>query len=228
MVTKGTEPEIRFTPLTDGLGFHPFSDGLPYAPVSKTPQTPRRLQQGTGAIAAGPPKMAPKISVPISSAARPVKKLAPKPVAETQAQPQIAGPHYGFLYLFKRMAAYTIDSMLNVSLLVTGLSFIILRQELESNFLLTWTTVILGALFVLVFNWAAIVAQEVAFGTSIGKRIFGLWLNGNPMTIFIRGFLFVLGLVFLGTGLLWAAFNRDRRCWHDVALDLQPLEAAKL
>src|SRR5690606_11306849 len=61
------EKEIRFAPLTDGLGFHPFSDGLPYAPASKKSST-----TGTGATAAGAPRFAyPPAVPPAPSAAVP-------------------------------------------------------------------------------------------------------------------------------------------------------------
>ena len=51
---KPREPELKFSPITEGLGFHPFSDGLPYAPVTKSREAqaerpPADLSSGAGA-----------------------------------------------------------------------------------------------------------------------------------------------------------------------------------
>ncbi len=83
-------------------------------------------------------------------------------------------------------------------------------------------------LFLCVFNWAITTAQEVAFSTSLGKRLFGLALNGSASAIFLRAFFFLPSVGFAGIGLIWALFDRRKRCWHDLVVDLQPTEIAYL
>ena len=64
----------------------------------------------------------------------------------------------------------------------------------------------------------------MAFHTTLGKRLFGLALPGNAIAIFLRAFFFLPSALFCGVGLLWAAFDGRSRCWHDVVVDLQPIE----
>jgi uncharacterized RDD family membrane protein YckC len=86
----------------------------------------------------------------------------------------------------------------------------------------------ISILFFTLFNWALVTAQEIAFGTTIGKRIFGLMIQGNTSAIFLRAFFFLPSLGFCGIGLLWSLFDRRKRCWHDVVVNVQPIEVARL
>lgn len=244
--SEGDKP-IEFQAINSGLGFHPFSDGLPYAPVSKATKTQPRptlppfsrepvsrepkkdLSTGAGAVAAGHPSMVlpkrpvsvePRVSVPVA-APKAVPKTAPIP-------PVFSEVRYGFFYSFKRVLAYALDSVLNISLLVTGLSFGLLNQDISPDMLLNPGVILASFFFVGLFNWAIMSAQEVAFGTSVGKRVFGLALQGKTSTIFLRALLFLPSTAFCGAGLLWALFDSRRRCWHDVVVDLQPIEVARL
>jgi len=88
--------------------------------------------------------------------------------------------------------------------------------------------VLIAGLFLAFFNWAITTAEEVAFGTSIGKRLFGLAIQGSASAIFLRAFFFLPSTCFGGIGILWALFDRRRRCWHDLVVDLQPIEIARL
>jgi hypothetical protein len=217
--------ELQFKPLSAGLGFHPFSDGLPYAPVTKTP-TP---STGHGAIAAGPARPVPAPR-PVARVAVPTATVAPPPVAEpARPEPLLAlETGHGFGYLIKRSLAYFTDSALNATLCLSALSAALWRQDVSPEALLTPGVVALCAVFVAAFNWAVIAAQEVAFGTSLGKRLFGLEIQGGGSAVFLRAFFFVPSVMFCGLGLVWALFDRRRRCWHDVAVDLQPTEIASL
>lgn len=200
---KNRNKEIRFAPVTDGLGFHPFSEGLPYAPAAKPSLT------GTGAVAAGTPRFATQIP----QVALPVIPSMPVP---------------GIGYLFKRVAAYGIDSALNVTLSGVALVFVFMRLGLQYESLLRADAAILTAAFLGVLNWALIAAQEIAFGTSFGKRVFRLALDGSATAIFLRSFFFAASVAFFGVGLVWSVLNRRRRCWHDMIVDLQPIEIARL
>ena len=73
-----------------------------------------------------------------------------------------------------------------------------------------------------------LILASFLYGTSVGKRIFGLSLNGSASATFLRAFYFLPSVGFCGVGLIWALFNKKRRCWHDAAADLQPMELARL
>jgi hypothetical protein len=62
----------------------------------------------------------------------------------------------------------------------------------------------------------------VAFGTTLGKRIFGMKLDGDGFSCFMRSILFIPSLVFGGLGLWIAIFDSRKRCWHDRVTKLQP------
>lgn len=246
---RGKKTELSFEPLSEGLGFHPFSDGLPYAPTSKAPtakassQT-RDLGMGAGAVSAGLPSFAspkiqaPRVSVPVAQP-QPYQPQAPmvQPQRTSAAlstmvtSPSLAAelePSFGFGYMVKRVFAYLFDSLFNVGLCVGALSAALWRQDMNPEVLLTPGIVLVSVLFLAVFNWAITTAQEVAFGTSIGKRLFGLAIQGSTSAIFLRAFFFLPSICFGGIGILWAVFDRRRRCWHDLVVDLQPIEIARL
>ena len=205
---------LSFKPLTEGLGFHPFSDGLPYAPLRKnrTPTT------GGGAVAAGPP-----------SFARPTKLNQATQKAETD-KPLLREETFGFSYLFKRMIAYFIDSFFNISVCVIALTYILIHEDIRIESLVIGPDLaFLIVTFLFVFNWALITAQEVTFRSSLGKRIVSLQLSGSSASkLLLRSFLFILSGFFCGIGLLWGLFDKQKRCWHDVVTDIQPVNLTKL
>lgn len=217
--------DLEFKPLTEGLGFHPFSDGLPYAPITRSRASTAPVS-GTGATAAGRVRVAttapvvPRVSVPVSapvSAAAPAVRLT-----------QIPAPTFGFVYVLKRVLAYGLDTALNTVLCGAALAASLWNQNLDPRLLMNPGVVALAAIFLFFFSWALMTAQEVAFSTTIGKRLFGLALQGGAAAIFLRAFFFLPSLGFGGMGILWAALDSRRRCWHDCVVDLQPDEIAWL
>lgn len=235
------DPEIQFKPLTDGLGFHPFADGLPYAPTSKS-QTPTT---GTGAVAAGRPQFVTQRAAPIAIHPTPVapaierirkeleilskekiseptfSRVPPAPVKTYSPQITV---RYGIGYSLQRFFAYFIDSAFNLSICAAVLSTALLSADLESFALYNPQAIAIAGLFLFLCNWSLIAAQEVAFGTSLGKKIFGLKLNGTGTEVFVRAILFIPSLVFSGLGLWIAIFDSRKRCWHDRATQIQPEE----
>lgn len=130
--------------------------------------------------------------------------------------------HYPFSYLFQRIFAWVIDSAFNLSVAATVLSFALLKTEVlglapRSNF-----SLMLMAVFLFICNWAAIAGQEVAFGTSLGKRVFGLRLPGTGTDAFIRAVAFIPSILLGGIGILVAVFDSRKRCLHDRFASLQP------
>ena len=240
--------EINFKPLTDGLGFHPFADGLPYAPASKsTPTKP----SGTGAVAAGRPQFAypagPGVtnraptptsvlpSMPIDGTAEKIRRELESIQAQRLDQARAAAArkqdaqaqlvlHYGLDYSFQRAFAYLLDSAFNLSICASVLSTALLSTDLENLRDLSPLAVISVAVFLFACNWALLAAQEVAFGTTIGKRIFGLRLRGTGFECFVRALFFLPSLLFGGLGIGMSIFDGRKRCWHDRMTKLQPTE----
>lgn len=233
--------DILFRPITEGLGFHPFSDGLPYAPIAKNPrpQTPphqssssSQVKQGTGATAAGPPRIAqiqkpssPLLQSPIRQISVPVAKL-PTPL-ELAEQESTEESEPGFSYLFKRVMAYSVDGMISlvIGLMLLGAYLWLQNSNPDLLFNLSVITVIAG--FLLVFNWFSVTIQEVVFKTSIGKRMFGLVLPGSRFKLFLRSLFFLTSIGSFGMGLIWSLFDRQKCCWHDRFVGIQPKEFAR-
>jgi uncharacterized RDD family membrane protein YckC len=246
-ITEG----LGFHPFSDGLPYAPMgktstkvstgsgavvagpvSYAKTHSPVPSIPtQRPTALMAGASAAAAAR-SQAPRISVPV---ARPQvqapQKTVQTPVTEPSATSLLDGHHeqrLGIVYLFKRLFAYLLDSAFNLALCAAALSGALWKQDLNPELLFSPSIVLISVLFLSFFNWAITTAQEVAFGTSIGKRVFGLALNGSTSAVFLRAFFFLPSIGFGGLGLLWSLFDRRKRCWHDMVVDLQPIEIAKL
>ncbi len=248
------DPEIDFRPLSEGLGFHPFADGLPYAPVSRTQQQPAAptaspssaplSRHGAGAVSAGAPRFATQLPVapaslhtPVAQPRIPQPQIQPRTPLATEA-PIVAPPapklplasieNPGFGYAFKRSLAYLLDSAFNLGLCTAALSAGLIYQGGNPELLFTPGNLLPVVLFLLGFNWAILAAQEIAFGTTVFKRLFGLILPGGATAAFLRAFFFIPSVLFGGVGLIWPLFDRQRRCWHDLVVNVQPIEIARL
>ncbi len=251
-------PSLQFKPLSQGLGFHPFSDGLPYAPVAQVAAKSARPQgaqthptqtraagrdlfgmpqaapksTGLGATAAGFARPVPTIHVP-TAAPRSSVARAPEmaPLAASQApldSGQEFGSSYSFFYSMKRTLAFALDQMVCSGLSMGTLALVFSSQHLSSLPMMNAAVLVGAVLFLAAMNWALLLFQEVAFGTSVGKRLMGLKLTGGAGTTFLRAMFFVPSVGFFGIGLLWAIFDSRRRCWHDLASGVQPEEIARL
>ena len=129
---------------------------------------------------------------------------------------------FGFGYLFKRILAYGIDTIVNISLCGLGMAAVAVNQNIPTEALNNPTLMIMTVTFLLTFNWALITAQEVIFKTTMAKRLFGLRLHGGAVPLFLRSFFFLPSLGVCGLGVVWAIFDSRRRCWHDHVVDVQP------
>ncbi|MBU6374609.1 MAG: RDD family protein [Bdellovibrionales bacterium] len=216
---------IDFRPLHSGVGFHPFADGLPYAPAmpARNPQT--NLSKGAGAVAAGAPRpvLTPRRSAPIPQAAQQPVPLAPV----TLASPKIE-KNFSIAYPVVRAVAFAFDLGFNFTLIAISITLGLALVDVEPWFLLEPGIFGFTALFLFALSWALIAFQEVLLKTTVGKRMVGLKLRGSPGTILLRSFLFLPSCGFFCVGLLWSLFDRDKRCWHDVAADLQPTRVTQL
>jgi hypothetical protein len=226
------EKEIQFKALSDGLGFHPFANGLPYSPpAGKTQDKPQEkpllektptFSNGTSAYTAGRPSFVyPKAT---TVAAKPLAQAAPS-VAKPLLQ---ADQQLGFEYLMKRVLAFFVDSFLNILLSSAILGFCLWSQSNNFDFMMNSGVLIISGCFLIFFNWAMITSQEILFHTSIGKKLFGLRLQGSLGAILGRAVLFIPSCAFFGLGVIWAAFNGNRLTWYDSATGVQPKEVAEI
>lgn len=208
------------------MGFHPFSDGLPYAPESKNKTT----TTGSGATAAGRPQFATSTTIPTAQTAKatarqiqerrqtnplsqlpishvpmrdplnlrakPIEKVIPKaapaPVMTMDAS-----------ILRRRVFAYLMDTVIHAGFwLATNLTALFLfkfqldSEILKDNF---------GQFFVffMVSQWMFIALQEILFENSIGKVFFNLEFKRNHRSLFVRSFVFMVGLLAFGAGLYY-------------------------
>jgi hypothetical protein len=247
---KKENREIQFKALTDGLGFHPFANGLPYAPTqSKTPApmpAPNArsgsaardtFSDGSGAYSAGRPVfVTPRVSTPAPVVARP-QNLQPSPQVQASLrhnlQDNLQAPlhvehHNGVEYLAKRFLAYFLDSFINISMSGAVLGFCLWDQSGSFDFMLNAGVLFVSISFLLFFNWALITAQEVLFHTSIGKKFFGLRINGSLTAILARAILFIPSFVFFAFGVLWALVDTEHLAAYDRASGIHPREVAEL
>jgi hypothetical protein len=218
---ESKEKEIQFKALSDGLGFHPFANGLPYSPPTGKTQPEEKkpdFSKGTGAYSAGRPSFV----YPKAPAAKPAAPaVAPKPLLQTDQT-------LGFEYLLKRVLSFMVDSFLNILLSSAILGFCLWSQSNNFDFMMNSGVLVISACFLLFFNWAMITSQEILFHTSIGKKLFGLRLQGSLGAILGRAVLFIPSAAFFGLGVIWAAFNKDRVTWYDAATGIQPKEVAEI
>jgi hypothetical protein len=215
MHTESGNTPLDFKPAHRGLGFHPFSDGLPYAP--------------SGATVAGPIRVSPAITLPQPMVIRgkPLAEVQPQPVPPVTATAPVAEtpmlPRLGLLYLLRRMIAFGIDLVVHPAFSMLVLMGVTVLRGHEPMVLFAAGVFEMALLFSIALGALLMLAQEVILGSTPGKRITGLRLNGGAAAIFMRSFFFIPSVLFMGTGILWALFNRQRRCWHDLASDVQPL-----
>lgn len=196
--------DLKFKPITEGLGFHPFSDGLPYAPISK----PRGQNIGTGATIAGPPRIL-------------IRQEIDTVVERDEIKNEVRSD-LGFLYLIRRTLAYVVDSLVNSTVCTIAILAVAIQQDIDDKLFYSPLTLGVMGIFILFFNWAIIAAQEIVFNTTIGKRTFGLEIKGSALALLSRSILFNIGALLCGTGILWSLIDREKRCWHDVVMTIQP------
>lgn len=230
-VEKRSEPQLKFKSLSDGLGFHPFENGLPY-----TPSTPQRegAPQGTGAVTAGRPSfvfpetikaapvlapqvLQPRINPSVDAATTQASAITPKTGSLT--------PELGLEYVAKRFFAFFIDSLINCSLGIGALLASLWNEGISAEYFLNADIWLATLAFLLFFNWALITAQEVALGCSLGKKLFGLSVEGSASAVLVRALFFIPSLLVFGLGLLWMAFDSNRRGLHDLISGIQPEES---
>jgi uncharacterized RDD family membrane protein YckC len=126
------------------------------------------------------------------------------------------------------MLAYWIDLVMSFGFCIGILSSLVWIQESNAGVLLHPSVLVVMVLFALGLHWTLMTFQEVVFKTTVGKRIFGLNFKASGSALFVRALFFIPSVLFVGLGLIWCLFDRQKRCWHDRVLGIQPLEVARL
>lgn len=224
METEPGRPDgIRFKPLTEGLGINHFADGLPYSPASKSlkNQRPTRAAAGTP-----PPVMRATMPNGDFDLARLTSAVEAAVAAREGAADAEASAHSVPLPAGwgRRSLAFAADMLLLSVLFGT----IILSAFRFNGF--DFPAIIAGpqaaqillplGLFYVVFYFGYFLVQEVSWGRTVGKALFGARIQyRSPLAALGRAFCFPVSTLPLGIGLLWYFFDARRRCWHDVICD---------
>ena len=244
---------LQFKPINEGLGFHPFSSGLPYSStvknvVKNTAKNPVS-KPAAGAVAAGPPRFAK--SIPSTRmAGSPSPEISPSalhaPIPKPPSHPQsiqptatpVVTPHpvpmlsipaeLGFGYLTKRILAFCFDITFNLCLTAGATLTVLWFTGSDSSAPVTDDTWLMGVLFFLVLNWMMMTIEEVFFKTTPGKKLLKLrFEDASAGMLLLRAFAFPVSIFFFGFGIAWALFDSRKRCWHDLASKIQPVEISK-
>ncbi len=245
---------VGFHPFSDGLPYAPAvptrTNQAPSTPTTGTgaiaagparPVISRPLAQPMP-MPRSPVMIPPSIRVPGPTLPRPDAFLRHQPNQLTIQQPiqhtaqqapaLEAAPNieknFGWTYPLARSFAFLLDVTFNVLVTATVVTVALAFADLEPWFLLEGNLAGMTLFFLVAFSWALMTAQEILFKTTIGKRVMGLKLRGTATEIFLRSFFFLPSIGFAGAGILWALFDRDKRCWHDVAINLQPTRITQL
>lgn len=193
---------LEFKPLSQGLGLSHLPPVDPPRPQTRktTPPPVATSSESVGTVAISP---------------------ALEYVAPSVARP--AGvPTKDWVLLSRRVGAFSIDTLFNVSVLSVFFAATMFRFGPRLWDLLSVELgLVLGVVFALA-SWSLVLLQEILFKTSLGKWIFRLRLGGPRVSIFVRAFFFPLSVLAGGLGLLWSLWDPRGRCWHDLLADLEP------
>ena len=130
----------------------------------------------------------------------------------------------GWGYLVKRVLAYSIDVLANAAFFILVISQTVWRGNFSPSILLDPHVAVVAGIFFSLLNWTILTLEEMMFGTSLGKKVFGLTLRGSAIAIFLRALFFIPSSLFFGVGLFWSLIDSRKACWHDRMLEIQPTE----
>lgn len=229
---KNKKDRLDFQAITKGLGFHPprqkeelYSSLRNVLESASSSQAIQRIQQVPSLPGV------PKTQIP--SRPKEIKKetivAAPEPASDVPVlETQPFQQSLGHLYLCKRMFAFVLDCAFNTSLCFGALFLASTQLGIDPSRLWTMDMAPMLVAFLLFFNWSVIAAQEIAFYTSVGKKMMGLMIEGTPSALFLRAFFFWVSVGAAGLGLILALFHPKKRTLHDSLVDVQPIEIAEL
>lgn len=184
-----------------------------------TPSGDTRMEIRSASTSASLPSLALPSTFPRTTSA-PAPAITPLPNTAAPTARRFETTQSGVLAL--RLLAYFVDSCIHFLFGFFALTALAWREPVAQD-LVSSDFIGIAVVFLLVLNWALVSAQEVVFKTSFGKRLLGLTLqnsqNSNfapsPLRILMRAILFVPSVALFGLGLIWGAFDSERRCLHD-------------
>ncbi|MGE4231968.1 MAG: RDD family protein [Bacteriovoracia bacterium] len=203
---KNTQPDIRFRPITEGLGLNHFADGLPYEKPAAKPMV--RF--------ANPPPYPPR-----RANIEEKNNLEAQSVEKAEEIESVQENTFMYANPFRRAIAFFLDLAIVCSLytLVLWISFVANGFEFQmtrSNMNLWLQVVPALSLFFFVFFTGYFLVQETVWKKTIGKSLFGLQIQSDSAGAVVARFVsFLLAASPLGIGLLWCFFDSKKRCWHD-------------
>ena len=214
---------IQFKPLSEGLGFHPKLNPTPQAPSVPKLAPPPVLPHSTPAK----PPVAP------TDFARPHHHQHSTAAVITPMQPEVRGESLRVsesraLLIVKRVFAFLFDIVFHAALFLVGLAASLRFMGVPEDQIVPFLNTLETAAFVIFAIWMILIAQESVFHMTLGKRLFGLFLDGSSLAIVIRGLLFPLSLVLAGVGVLIALFDKRSRTLHDLLTGVRVIEIARL
>lgn len=203
---------MEFQTLHAGLGFHPFEEGLPYSSPNSAPKRP-----------VVPREIKPLRHTPPVPAQTPASTSSVFAIQKPQERLTERDPRFEFGYSLRRMGAYLVDLVFHLSLfsLFFGLTAAQLGVSPSVFFERDALSLTFGVFFIL--HAAFLAAEEVTLGSSLGKRIFGLRMEGNAIRVFARSFLFPFSVLALGIGLFSSLWDPRGRAWHDRLSGVAPI-----
>ncbi len=223
-------PPIHFKPVTSGLGFQTsreYQNLQPPVLPARRVKTSQRSGPPPAPFSTNSTKTVSSATVDFSHASRLDEKLPTAPPSDLLGFGHCE-IQFGYGYLLKRVAAFLMDLTLNLTLLGVATAGFMFKLGFHPRQLLAYEILPVTVVFLLVFTWAVVAAEEVAFGTTAGKKILSLSIDGPVGTVFLRSLLFLFSMACFGLGIFYALFDRKKRCWHDALSGLQPIEIAKL
>ncbi len=235
------QPEMRFRPLTDGLGINHFADGSPYAAPNGTSRKVAQAGRATSPHNTGKTDAVdrtPQFTAPVfSSVASGMTGVSPRVSAAAFPQMEVRGvssegmrPASGFARFFSFLADIFFVSLGFVFIVwlgfyLNGMTAPMVVKLITQRDLIKGTTsfgdfLMPFLLLYFVISVGYFVVQEVTWHRTLGKALFGLRIEAkSTMSILGRIFCFMLAALPLGLGFIWYFFDSRKRCWHDVVSD---------
>jgi len=211
MTSTNSDQTLQFRAIHKGMGFHNFEEGPP-RPGSSIERVPTRYSADLP-VSTSPP-------VPVPAPFKNISRTEPSG-DWIEGTPTFAG-------MFRRASSWFLDQTILTLTSVSIFSLAMIALNLRLDHILSADFWIWMRAFMFLMNWALITAQEVAFGTSIGKRALGYQLQGPPLKILFRALVFIPGLLLGGLGILMALVHPHRLCFHDWLSGLTPEETATI
>lgn len=149
--------ELKFQPLTQGLGFHQDQNQAPAPTVSQAKHLPKI------------PTAKPAMPTPLRAESKPEQKadLSLEPTHETK--PSVST----FYYVFGSAVAWIFDLLIHSSVLILVMGIILMNGIISLPILedQQWALILS---FLILFNGCMVIAQKRIAGATLGTKIMGL------------------------------------------------------